>query len=51
MGIIHTAKKFLVPELIKKKTKLKKEQLKLKREERRLNKQEELDVKCLPFLL
>lgn len=49
MGIIHTAKKFLVPELIKKKTKLKKEQLKLKGEQRKLNKREELDVKCFCF--
>lgn len=44
MGIIHTAKKYLVPELVKKKTRLKKEQLRLKGEERKLNKREEIEV-------
>lgn len=46
MGIIHTAKKFLVPELIKKKTQLKKEEIhKLEGVIRKLTKREECMVR------
>lgn len=45
MGIIHTAKKFLVGELVKKKTQLKTEEIKrFEGKERRLNKREEYEV-------
>lgn len=45
MGIIHTAKKFLVSELMKKKTQLKREELKrLDGQSRKLTKKEEFEV-------
>lgn len=46
MGIIHTAKKFLISELTKKKRRLKIEEIKrLERAERKLTKKEEYEVR------
>lgn len=50
MGIIHTAKKFLVPELIKKKTQLKKEETKrLHGREGKLIRRDELEVRIFYY--
>lgn len=46
MGIIHTAKKNLVPELVKKKTQLKKEEVaRLEGKTRELTVKEEIEVR------
>jgi hypothetical protein len=45
MGIIHTAKKNLIPELVKKKTHLKKEEIaRLEGKRRELTQKEEVEV-------
>lgn len=48
MGIIHTAKKNIVPELVRKKTKLKKEEIaRLEGKMRELTQKEEIEVNTL----